>query len=531
MSSARYSAYGRDTRDTRDTRDKRVVKSPVSSRPSSKKKAKKTNSQKQILSSDREDETMMNLLSIYNERLNLDEPVVKKSSPMREESSERMQMMKMQLHEALEENAFVKSRLNAELKERHILESKQKDMTRKFAESRKALQATGAALLQVHTQTSELKNKRDEREVLLDEALGINKQLNGRIAELETRLEHALLGNGAASTTTTLKRLIEDKEELISAMEEQQVQLQSHMSKIRRDNYQMGDLNAELQEAVDAKNRKISNLLKKTENLSEELDRLAALTGQPGASTVFEDKLRSFEGEKRFLEQRMSQLELSLKQSESYAQSIRTGPQLQNQSQLVASQPGGERPSNSSPRKSARSSFKGTSSRARTISEAEQDSSSSSPAASPGGMGVRSRSGKIMAVAPITQTPFAQIKKEVSISEPISDFEFPPTETILAKYTEKAVDAMLKPDADADVFKERLLTLRRKVKRDIYAWSKSFVNENNRQPSKEDRKTVSGPMFRAYSGSGKLLKELGVEGIGESAKMNRSSSVKFTVED
>jgi hypothetical protein len=59
---------------------------------------------------------------------------------------------------------------------------------------------------------------------------------------------------------------------------------------------------------------------------------------------------------------------------------------------------------------------------------------------------------------------------------------------------------MLKPDADADVFKERLLTLRRKVKRDIYAWSKSFVNENNRQPSKEDRKTVSGRMFRAYSG-------------------------------
>lgn len=59
---------------------------------------------------------------------------------------------------------------------------------------------------------------------------------------------------------------------------------------------------------------------------------------------------------------------------------------------------------------------------------------------------------------------------------------------------------MLKPDADIEVFKERLLELRKRVKRDIYAWTKSFVNEFQRQPNKQERKDVAGAMFKAYSG-------------------------------
>ena len=59
---------------------------------------------------------------------------------------------------------------------------------------------------------------------------------------------------------------------------------------------------------------------------------------------------------------------------------------------------------------------------------------------------------------------------------------------------------MLKPDADAEVFKLRMLELRKRVKRDIYAWTKSFVNETQRQPNKQERKDVGGPMFKAYSG-------------------------------
>lgn len=72
--------------------------------------------------------------------------------------------------------------------------------------------------------------------------------------------------------------------------------------------------------------------------------------------------------------------------------------------------------------------------------------------------------------------------------------------TIAGRYTDANVDEMLKPDADVEVFKERLLELRKRVKRDIYAWTKSFVNEFQRQPNKQERKDVAGAMFKAYSG-------------------------------
>ena len=238
-------------------------KSP-SSRPSSKKKSvKKFASAKAIVRDD--DETMLSMLSAYTNSLSRFEgsPQPRSKSPIaaKEDSSDRLFMLKSQLTEALEENAFIKSRLNAELKERHQMEAKYKELNKKFTESKKALQATGAALLQVHNQTSEMKNKRDEREIQLDEALNLNRNLNSKIAELETRLEQALLSNNSGSTTSNLKRLIEDKEGLIKSMEEQQLQLQGQMSKIRRDNYRLGEENSELQEAVDAKNRKIAKRL------------------------------------------------------------------------------------------------------------------------------------------------------------------------------------------------------------------------------------------------------------------------------
>jgi trehalose-6-phosphate synthase len=71
---------------------------------------------------------------------------------------------------------------------------------------------------------------------------------------------------------------------------------------------------------------------------------------------------------------------------------------------------------------------------------------------------------------------------------------------IAAKYTEESVDEMMKPDADTEVYKERMVELRKKVKRDIYAWTKSFVNEAQRQPSKQERKDLASAMFRAYTG-------------------------------
>ncbi len=74
------------------------------------------------------------------------------------------------------------------------------------------------------------------------------------------------------------------------------------------------------------------------------------------------------------------------------------------------------------------------------------------------------------------------------------------TALIAGKYTDESVDEMLKPDADVEVYKERMLDVRKKVKRDIYAWTKSFVNEAQRQPNKQERKDIAGAMFKAYSG-------------------------------
>ena len=324
-------------------------KSPISSRPSSKKKkttsVKKFTSAKAISRDD--DETMLSMLSAYTNSINRFEGSPRSKSPGREDPNDRLILLKSQLTDALEENAFVKSRLNAELKERHLMEAKYKELNKKFTESKKALQATGAALLQVHNQTSEMKNKRDEREIQLDEALSLNRNLNSKIAELESRLEQALLSNNTGTTTANLKKLIEDKENLIKSMEEQQVQLQSQMSKIRRDNYRLGEENAELQEALESKNRKIANLVKKVGVLEEELEAVGEVRRQissrgrvmsPGGqissgrehrvdAKQLESRLNNFEGDKKFLEERMAQLELSLKQSESVIQQIQGASQ------------------------------------------------------------------------------------------------------------------------------------------------------------------------------------------------------------
>jgi len=805
---------------------------------------------------------------------------------LREDPNDRMFMLKSQLTEALEENAFIKSRLNAELKERHQMEAKYKELNKKFTESKKALQATGAALLQVHNQTSEMKNKRDEREIQLDEALNLNRNLNSKIAELETRLEQALLSNNSGSTTANLKRLIEDKEGLIKSMEEQQLQLQGQMSKIRRDNYRLGEENAELQEAVDAKNRKIANLVKKAATLEEELEAAhefkrqtlsrgrtpngsdggrrpggdrssrdpAGPSGAPQAGagpsnangakndnkSALESRLNNFEGDKKYLEERMAQLELSLKQSESFIQLIHSNSQDNSpvkQSQffpnpnnypangtqgielpsLNAAPPGNEKPSMTSPRKSPGSTTRPKASAGAAIltpipiesheeelarvaqaqqqqymqqqqllqaqqaaaqaahqqqllqaqqaaaqAQAQQQalyqaqlqaqqqqqqlllqqqaqqfqlqqqqqqqalaasqakvnatnnngeltdslfSSSSvievsrvpndvldkplsaprqavaapveavapvaaaaavppmvesSPAstssrrssklkkgrssksekgilipsttsstlaaipepAAPAPAAVAATPAPIVAApapaptpapapapvvvapapvaepapvvaapqaAPVASKPTSAAAAPVptsasskptsasaastvvagttdpatsgapadaragsarrSIRTPLSAsgrrptsskaaastdgsesvvYEFPPSGTIAGRYTDASVDELLKPDADVEVFKERLLELRKRVKRDIYAWTKSFVNEFQRQPNKQERKDVAGAMFKAYSGSQKLLKDLGVDIVGESTKLGRGSSVKFS---
>ncbi len=99
-----------------------------------------------------------------------------------------MGLLKIQLSETVEENSMMKSRLHVELKERHTLEMKNKELTEKLLDARKGLQETGAALYKVQQATDQLMRKRDQREVQLQRALDGNTIYEAKIAELEAKL-------------------------------------------------------------------------------------------------------------------------------------------------------------------------------------------------------------------------------------------------------------------------------------------------------------------------------------------------------
>ncbi len=72
-------------------------------------------------------------------------------------------------------------------------------------------------------------------------------------------------------------------------------------------------------------------------------------------------------------------------------------------------------------------------------------------------------------------------------------------ETIAAWYTKESVEEMMRVDANPDVYKEKIVEVRKRAKRDIYAWSESFVHEHKRDPNKTERNDIAGYMFSAYS--------------------------------
>ena len=57
---------------------------------------------------------------------------------------------------------------------------------------------------------------------------------------------------------------------------------------------------------------------------------------------------------------------------------------------------------------------------------------------------------------------------------------------------------MRQQEESDDDYLARLQKEKKKIKRDIYIWTKDFIATNLRQPGKEDREKVAGMMFRAY---------------------------------
>ena len=93
-----------------------------------------------------------------------------------------VQLLRMQLSETLEENAIIKNRLHMELKERHSLEVKNRDLSEKLLDAKRGLHETGSALYKVQQATDQLLNKRDQREAQLLKSLELNRTYEGRIA-------------------------------------------------------------------------------------------------------------------------------------------------------------------------------------------------------------------------------------------------------------------------------------------------------------------------------------------------------------
>lgn len=196
----------------------------------------------------------------------------KQHSFMSPEIYENVNLLQIQLAETMEENAFLKARLNAEMKLKRSLEGKNIELSQNLAESKKVLQSTGAALMQVHHQTNEMKSKRDERELQLSNAMSRNKDLQVQIDELEARLEELQFGNNPSQTMMeTYKKMLTEKADLIVTLEEQQTNNQVQLSQLRKETILLKEAKDEMESKIEEKDRKIGTLLKKVSLLEEEL--------------------------------------------------------------------------------------------------------------------------------------------------------------------------------------------------------------------------------------------------------------------
>jgi hypothetical protein len=144
-----------------------------------------------------------------------------------------------------------------------VIEEKN-ELNRKFIESRKALQSTGELLLKVHNHTLELKNERNEHKAKLEGLSVLNKALNEKVVEMSTKLEEINADGGMSKATITdfVEKLLSVKEEHIRAIEQQQVQLQTEMSKLRKENSDLLEAQREQQELILTTEQKIATLEK-----------------------------------------------------------------------------------------------------------------------------------------------------------------------------------------------------------------------------------------------------------------------------
>lgn len=177
--------------------------------------------------------------------------------------------LKMQLMEVLEENALIKSRLHMELKERHILEAKNKDLSEKLIDAKTGLQQTGAALYKLQQATDQLMSKRDRRDEQLQRAMDQNKAYEVQIAELEAKLDETSEDAKLQYAINNYRKIIIEKDEIIRTLEDEQMQIQNQFAKSKRENSLLTEEKNDLQSLIETRQRKISHLESVLQNLKE----------------------------------------------------------------------------------------------------------------------------------------------------------------------------------------------------------------------------------------------------------------------
>ena len=168
-----------------------------------------------------------------------------------------------------DDNATLKARLDAEMREKYLLDAKNRELHEKIVDSTCALKTTSDLLTKVHQQIAELKAKVDARENQLHESLRLNKSLATELMYLEHRI---------ADVQTDSERQISTQDEQLRELEMLQMQLQSERDAVWRENFLLSELNSEQLDSIESKGRKISNLEKHSFSLQEVISHMQKMS-------------------------------------------------------------------------------------------------------------------------------------------------------------------------------------------------------------------------------------------------------------
>jgi chromosome segregation ATPase len=172
-----------------------------------------------------------------------------------------------------EENRLVKNRITIELKERCALVALYRDLNEEYAESREALQSTGIMLSAVQLQISELRGRNERREHQLEKALELNKSLSAKFFSLGRKLD---------DTQANSNQLLMLKEQQISNLKEQQLQLRAEISRLQSDNIRLVQVTAEQKDNIQSKDVQIEALEKNNSVLINVLGQIETVSAAMG---------------------------------------------------------------------------------------------------------------------------------------------------------------------------------------------------------------------------------------------------------